>query len=135
MTMNINCRLPNGLVRARTCYRHLAGELGISIVSAMEKYGYLSAHMNPGGIEYILTKYGKGWSKKLEIGSPDRVQISACLDYSHHRPHLAGVWSVDFCTFLFNREYIVRGDTERSVVVSSKGRSFFRNELAIEWVS
>ena len=135
MIMNTNCRLSSDLIPARTCYRHLAGELGISIVSALEKHGYLSVHINHSGTEYLLTKYGKEWSQKLAIGSLNRVQINACMDYSHQRPHMAGAWSVDFCAFLFNQEYIMRGDIDRSVVVSPKGKSFFRDELAIEWVS
>ena len=123
--MNTNCRLSSDLILARTCYRHLAGELGITVVSALEKHGYV----NHSGIEYILTKYGKEWSQKRKIS--DRVQIHACMDYSHQRPHIAGAWPVDFCTFLFDNGYIMRGDMGRSVVISPKGKAFFRDELAI----
>lgn len=133
--MGKKCRLSGDLVLARTCYRHLAGELGISIVSALEKNGYLSIHKNYNCVDYILTNSGKKWSQKLKIWSLNRLQITSCMDYSHQRPHMAGAWSVDFCTFLFNQKYIMRGDIDRSIFVSSKGRSFFRNELAIEWGS
>ncbi len=132
--MNTHCRLSGDLVAARTCYRHLAGALGISIVAALEKRGYLKISRKPESVKYMLTDCGKEWSQKLGIGSRDRVQINACMDYSHQIPHISGAWSIDFCKFLFSQKYIIRGDIDRSAIVTPSGNSFFQAELAMEWM-
>ena len=120
----MNNRLSSDLIAARTCYSHLAGELGIVIASALEKHRYLQVSRQDKSMKYILTESGKAWSQKLGIGSRGRVQIQPCMDYSHQIPHIAGAWPVDFCKFLFHHKYLLRGNIGRSFVVTTKGDFF-----------
>jgi len=79
------------LRKARVCYDHLAGELGVLVhdrLAARGAFGF-GAH----GIE--LTAAGAALVGKLDIdatalGSPRRPVCRTCLDWSERRHHLAG---------------------------------------------
>ena len=130
---NMAYSLSRDLVEARTCYKHLAGELGMSIISALIVCGYIIAHGEDDNTRYALSVHGKYWSQRLGIPSLNRTKISACMDYSHQGHHISGLWAIDLCAFLFNQRYIKRGVQNRSIVVTPKGRHFLRDELAVEW--
>lgn len=79
------------LRKARRCYDHLAGELGVLVYDALEDRRVL--HWSKG--ELALTK--DGWTLFDRIGiraatMPDsrRPLCRACIDWSERRYHLAG---------------------------------------------
>jgi DNA-binding transcriptional ArsR family regulator len=81
------------LRRGRTCYDHLAGELGVAFADALERRGYLV----PGeGKRLEVTVSGKQWLAEtldIEITSlrPGRHGIACrCLDWTERRPHIGG---------------------------------------------
>lgn len=85
-------RMDEGLRRARTCYDHLAGELGVFIADALAARGVID--LNEGGA--VVTEVGRGALSSAGIpleGSrrSRRVYCRPCLDWSERRPHLAGV--------------------------------------------
>ena len=84
---NMAYSLSRDLVEARTCYKHLAGELGMSIISALIVCGYIIAHGEDDNTRYALSVHGKYWSQRLGIPSLNRTKISACMDYSHQGHH------------------------------------------------
>jgi DNA-binding transcriptional ArsR family regulator len=80
------------LRRARVCYDHLAGDLGVQMLDSMTKQK-LVRHRK---LEITLTSEGERFlEKQLQI-SPDmlahprRPVCKACLDWSERRHHLAG---------------------------------------------
>lgn len=77
------------LRKARVCYDHLAGEMGVALYDRMRADDWLA------GPELGLT--GRGWTRLAGIGlTPDSLPRSnrppcrACLDWSMRRHHLAG---------------------------------------------
>ena len=81
------------LRRGRTCYDHLAGELGVAIAQALEEHGLLA----PGeGKRWEVTASGERWfadSLGIETGRlrSGRHGIACrCLDWTERRHHLAG---------------------------------------------
>ena len=96
---NMAYSLSRDLVEARTCYKHLAGELGMSIISALIVCGYIIAHGEDDNTRYALSVHGKYWSQRLGIPSLNRTKISACMDYSHQGHHISGLWAIDLCAF------------------------------------
>jgi DNA-binding transcriptional ArsR family regulator len=80
------------LRRARICYDHLAGDLGVQMLDSMKKQK-LVRHSKE-AIE--LTSEGKRFmAKALQIDAdmlahPRRPVCKACLDWSERRHHLAG---------------------------------------------
>ena len=84
-------RVDPELRRARTCYDHIAGELGVAIADALVKRGAVElsddgAGVTPSG-RALLSDVG------LALESPHggrRPLCRPCLDWSERRPHLAG---------------------------------------------
>ena len=80
------------LRRARICYDHLAGDLGVQMLDSMKTQRLI--RQSPDTIE--LTAQGKRFmDKMLQIGAdrlihPRRPVCKACLDWSERRHHLAG---------------------------------------------
>ena len=79
-----------GLRRARCCYRHLAGELGVSLFDALVREGRLEAAVDG----YALTDAGRSWLCGFGMTPPDPVRgrrfAYRCMDWSERRDHLAG---------------------------------------------
>jgi len=80
------------LRRARICYDHLAGDLGVQMLDSMRKQKLV--RQSKQSIE--LTGEGKRFmAKALQIDAdmlahPRRPVCKACLDWSERRHHLAG---------------------------------------------
>jgi DNA-binding transcriptional ArsR family regulator len=80
------------LRRARICYDHLAGDLGVQMLDSMSKQRLV--HHNQQAIE--LTAEGTRFmAKALQIDAkalvhPRRPLCKGCLDWSERRHHLAG---------------------------------------------
>lgn len=76
------------LRKARICYDHLAGEMGVRLFDRMRQEGWL---------EQDLAVTGRGQEKLGEIGldvaalpPSNRALCRTCLDWSQRRHHLAG---------------------------------------------
>ncbi|MBK8197040.1 MAG: helix-turn-helix transcriptional regulator [Acidobacteria bacterium] len=79
------------LRKARICYDHLAGELGVLVFDRLFEDGALTKR----GETLSLSKVG--WARLGEIGVTEdaltasrRPVCKGCLDWSMRRPHLAG---------------------------------------------
>jgi DNA-binding transcriptional ArsR family regulator len=80
------------LRRARVCYDHLAGDLGVQMLDSMRRQKLVRQHKN----DIELTADGERFIEKaLQIDAatlthPRRPVCKACLDWSERRHHLAG---------------------------------------------
>jgi Predicted transcriptional regulators len=79
------------LRRARVCYDHLAGDLGVLVFDSMLQRNFLRV----GEGTVILTPHGERFSGEMEIDLDSlttrrRPLCLTCLDWSVRRPHLAG---------------------------------------------
>ena len=84
-------RLDDEMRHARTCYDHLAGQLGVGIVEKMCAHGHLlpsdeGGDLTPKGGK-LLSKLGVELNK-ARVGK--RVFCRPCLDWTERRPHLGG---------------------------------------------
>ena len=77
--------------RARSCYDHLAGELGVALADRLARSGAVVLSFE------AATVTDHGWALPTQLGiKVDRQQRSRrplcrpCLDWSERRPHLAG---------------------------------------------
>jgi len=77
------------LRRARRCYDHLAGRLGVLLCRAAVEHRYVIA----GAEGAILTAGGERWIASLGIEMPRALRrplVRFCQDWTERRPHLAG---------------------------------------------
>jgi DNA-binding transcriptional ArsR family regulator len=117
------------LARARTCYDHLAGTLGVAIAGAMTDRGLLDWEQ---GLR--LTGDGTAWLGALGITLPPaqrRPPVRSCLDWTERRPHLAGAAGAAVCGHAFDSGWITRIGTGRAVALTDTGRRAFRDQLGL----
>jgi DNA-binding transcriptional ArsR family regulator len=111
---------------ARTCYGHLAGELGVGITEAMLDRGYIDRE----GEVFLLSDAGEGFMADLGIARPPRAGKS-CNDWSERRPHLAGKLGVALTKRLFDLDWVRRGSRRRAVEVTAGGKRELKARLGV----
>ncbi|MFB9264244.1 ArsR/SmtB family transcription factor [Bradyrhizobium erythrophlei] len=120
-------RIDAQMRRARTCYDHLAGELGVAVTDAMRERGYLVLEQDAGE----LTAAGTAFLGSLGVDlrpqpRQRRALCRPCLDWSERRPHLAGRAGAAVADLAFRREWIRRRPQGRSVEITTAGLAAFR---------
>lgn len=119
--------------RARTCYDHLAGELGVGLTEALEGRAMISAH--DGG--YTLTASGEKRLRALGVDiaaarGRRRVFARQCIDWTHRRPHLAGSLGAAIADQLLALGWIRRVPNTRALAVTPDGARELRDQFALE---
>src|ERR1700674_4665523 len=108
------------LRRARVCYDHLAGDLGVQMLDSLKQQKLV--RQSKQAIE--LTAEGKRFmAKALQIDAgmlahPRRPVCKACLDWSERRHHLAGTLGAAMMTRFAELKWAARDSTPGSRVVN-----------------
>lgn len=118
---------------ARTCYDHLAGQLGVRITEALVARRCLT----PAGREYELKPAGERLFTRLDVDlaaarRARRGFARACLDWSERRHHLAGALGAALLDRLLALRWIERRAAGRAVCLTERGRSGLRELLRLE---
>jgi DNA-binding transcriptional ArsR family regulator len=119
--------------RARTCYDHLAGRLGVELTSALERDRVL-LHDDGG---YSLGPPAPARLEELgidldELAQQRRPLVRPCLDWSERRRHVAGALGAALATRLFELGWLTRRDQNRSVEVTSLGRARLLADFGVD---
>jgi DNA-binding transcriptional ArsR family regulator len=139
----------HALREARSCYDHLAGRLGVEIMSAMISRGHLSGgdgtfdpdragsdRLNAYGsdVEYRLSSSGSDLVASLGIGyDAGRAPIRYCVDWSEQRHHLSGPLGHALLDRFVELGWVRRSAGSRAVQVAADGRDNLAARLGIEW--
>jgi DNA-binding transcriptional ArsR family regulator len=117
---------------ARTCYDHLAGQLGVALADALVRRGYVELEADGG----LVTEPGSRFLAHIGIDietlaarrgkRPGRVLCRPCLDWSERRPHLAGAMGAALCAHCFDTGWVRRIEATRAVAITPKGQRAFR---------
>jgi DNA-binding transcriptional ArsR family regulator len=108
------------LRRARICYDHLAGDLGVQMLDSMRKQRLIRQNKK----EIELTAEGERFlEKSLQISTealahPRRPTCKACLDWSERRHHLAGTLGAAMMARFTELKWAARDATPGSRVVN-----------------
>jgi DNA-binding transcriptional ArsR family regulator len=117
------------LAHARTCYDHLAGQVGVAIAEAMTARELVDWEHGP-----RLTPGGEAWLADLAIDVPvsaKRPALRSCLDWTERRPHLAGGVGAALCGHAFDKGWIKPVGSTRAVLVTPAGRWVFGERLGL----
>ncbi|WP_108882323.1 metalloregulator ArsR/SmtB family transcription factor [Anderseniella sp. Alg231-50] len=120
------------LRRARVCYNHLAGDLGVAIYDGMISRGYLAE--TDGDVD--LTGVGKEFAARfgvdLEVLSKSRRPMCrSCLDWSSRRTHLAGSLGTALLNRFYDLGWASRVDGSRVVKFSARGERLLLAEFGV----
>lgn len=110
-----------GLTEARTCYDHLAGELGVALLDGLLRSRILVRR----DARLDVTAGGRRRLEELgvELPSSRRPLTRLCLDWSERRYHLAGALGAALTERLFELGWIERRKATRAVDVTASGRA------------
>ncbi|MDA8346617.1 MAG: metalloregulator ArsR/SmtB family transcription factor [Thermaerobacter sp.] len=111
------------LRKARTCYDHVAGELGVALEEALRTRGALVLD----GRNYVLTGTGEELLSELGVNVPAlrstrRAFARTCLDWSERRYHVAGALGAAVATQFTELGWLQRIPGGRALCVTQTGR-------------
>lgn len=120
------------LRKARVCYNHLAGELGVQMFDSLLSRGCLVRI----GEDVDLTDLGRTLIDTFGIdvgalGKSRRPLCKSCLDWSARRTHLAGSLGTAFLDRFYHLGWAKRQDQSRVVAFSAWGEGAFLRRFPI----
>jgi DNA-binding transcriptional ArsR family regulator len=118
--------------RARTCYDHLAGELGVGLTEALERQGSLAAADGA----YVLTPSGERRLRALgieldKLRSGRRPLTRRCADWTERRAHLAGSLGAALAERMLELRWVKRLPNSRALAVTPQGARELRSRFAV----
>jgi DNA-binding transcriptional ArsR family regulator len=119
-----------GLRRARVCYDHLAGELGVLVFDGLQRRGVLRVT----GKKVTLTErsdefFGAMGIDLAALEHGRRPLCLSCLDWSARRPHLAGALGAAILDRIFTLGWARRDKKTRLVSFSALGERSLRSRF------
>lgn len=115
------------LRKARICYDHLAGEMGVQLFDRMQNDGWLLDD---------LTVTDRGWTKLSELGvtadllpASNRPLCRCCLDWSQRRNHLAGRIGKAILDRFISQAWAKRVPASRVISFTPEGERRFQTWL------
>jgi len=123
------------VARARTCYDHLAGRLGVAVFTALVAGGALMPPRKiPGDVELgpRANRLFETLGVDLEIARQERRHFAtACLDWTERLPHLGGALGAAVWSEVGARGWIARRPGTRAVVITAAGTRGLKRTLGV----
>ncbi|WP_441251649.1 ArsR/SmtB family transcription factor [Kitasatospora sp. McL0602] len=141
----------NALRRSRTCYDHLAGQLGVALMGALLEAGIIAGHdgvhrpeeavrdQSSGygrDVRYAVTEAGgvelAAFGIDLERAPTRRAAVRYCVDWSEQRHHLSGALGAAITARLFELHWLRHGVSPRVVHVTEEGARGLAETFRVE---
>jgi len=117
----------------RTCYDHLAGQLGVAVTDGLIsrralRRGNGGFAITPAGAELF-----EGLGVDLALARSRKREFAlACMDWTERRFHLGGALGAALCDQLFAVEWVRRVGNGRAAGATRAGASALRSVLGID---
>ena len=114
------------LRKARVCYDHLAGEMGVALFDALTRRGAIAAR----GEEVRLTQKGENFAEEFGIDvealeHSRRPVCRPCLDWSMRKSHLGGAFGAALLDRIYDLGWARREKGTRVVRFTPTGETRF----------
>ena len=115
------------LRKARVCYDHLAGELGVLLYASLSQrhafdFNGTAVSLSAAG-ERLIAEFGIDASA---VRSQKRTPCRVCMDWSERRHHLAGSVGAALLTRVIELGWAVRDKSSRAINFRPHGERAFR---------
>ena len=119
------------LQRARSCYDHLAGEMGVLVYEALLRERVLENPQAP-----WLTEKGIRWFARIGVDTAALTQrrrsfCRPCMDWSARRHHLAGSLGTAMLSRFCELGWLSRSNQSRAIRITQLGERKFEAILAV----
>jgi DNA-binding transcriptional ArsR family regulator len=121
------------LQRARTCYDHLAGQLGVALADAFEQHQLIAA--SDSGWALTTRAERRLAALGLEVAALHRGRrpiLRPCLDWTERRPHMAGALGQAVATRLLDLDWVRRIQGTRALLITPAGERELLAEFAVK---
>jgi DNA-binding transcriptional ArsR family regulator len=118
--------------RARTCYDHLAGVLGVAITDRLIERAFVVLGDEAGEV----TPDGAGFLAELGVDlsaarTRRRVFCRPCVDWTERRPHIGGAVGAAIASRCFDLKWVERVGGSRALTITPAGRRGLMSALGI----
>ncbi len=114
-------RIDPELQLGRTCYNHLAGQLGVAICDALIRKNCVVldgdvAHVMPAGLQFL-----SNWG--VDVGRMGKhPYCRTCIDWSERRPHLGGAVGIAIHKRCLELKWVEHHLDSRALKITRAGR-------------
>jgi DNA-binding transcriptional ArsR family regulator len=121
---------------ARTCYDHIAGQLGVSLHDSLREDGWLVIDATDDK-SYEPTDKGKENLGRLGINvnairAMRRRFACPCIDWSERRPHIGGSLGSELLSLALKKNWVVQDLDGRALTVTRSGRRDLESRFGVE---
>jgi DNA-binding transcriptional ArsR family regulator len=117
---------------ARTCYDHLAGQLGVAIADALVARGYIMLTEDGGEVTDSGTYFLSAFGVELTLQSRSRrIFCRPCLDWSERRYHVAGLVGAEIWRCCLELGWVRRDRDTRAVRITPPGQIGLRDTFGV----
>ncbi len=129
--------------KARTCYDHMAGKLGVGVFNALVNHQAINFLNNtdPASQPLIAKVIVLGPNAipvfdrlgvKLPLQASTRKFAFGCTDLTERTPHLAGALGAALCEAFFKQRWITRNTGTRGVFVTTHGKQALKDLMGLD---
>ncbi|MCG3266651.1 helix-turn-helix transcriptional regulator [Yoonia sp. I 8.24] len=121
------------LRRARVCYNHLAGQMGVKMFASLTQRGFLRDDVDAP----VLTDTGRAFVTEfgVDLAALDAMRAPlcrSCLDWSERRTHLAGSLGRAMLARMEERRWVQRDNQSRALIFNAQGTTAFEGAFPVE---
>jgi DNA-binding transcriptional ArsR family regulator len=124
------------LIKARTCYDHLAGQLGVQVLDSLIEKQAIT--LEP---DQAVLRLGGNASTVFEALNIDLKAVAkekrkfaySCLDWTERRPHLGGALGAVIWVYFMEQGWAMRQPGTRALILTEKGQQGLKQWLDLDF--
>jgi DNA-binding transcriptional ArsR family regulator len=118
---------------ARSCYGHLAGELGVRLCNALIQNAWVAVNAKDEQF-YEVTAFGDQQLKLLGLTEDQRAlkgkrPLYGCVDWSERKEHFAGPLAVELFETMIAKGWLKRDEKSRAIFLTLSGKRSALGEI------
>lgn len=122
------------LRKARSCYDHLAGRLGVAVTDALTQQRLLATRSDA----FTVTRDGERFFTGLRVDlnharASKRHFARACMDWTERRHHIAGALGAALLDRFLKNGWVVRNARDRSLEITPSGNEQLQSVFGIHF--
>jgi len=117
-------------LRARSCYNHIAGRLGVLITDRLIDLDVLSVQ----GAAISMCSESDAFCRKMDIvlvnpGTPQKPAVKLCLDWTERKHHISGPLATSLMGKFLEMKWLKRRMGSRALSITALGYDAFEREF------
>ena len=119
---------------ARTCYDHLAGQIGVAIADALVDRGYIVLGEDGGEVSEAGVRFLAGFGADLSPRGK-RLFCRPCLDWSERRYHVAGLVGTEIWRRCLELRWLTRERDSRALRLTAAGKAGLLDVFGVDFAN